>query len=380
LQSNAAANGFLYKGELTVTFAPAQGLTAGAAATTNGFSAKVVIPTVANSSAVTQFHLNQAIKDAINNDPVLNKLLLASDGPSNTLTIRSLTDGVYNSNDLLLTVSSAYDSTSITDQAAILAAYKLFTGDTAATLPDAVTASGTTTVNALNAVTGMATVGGVLGLISAGVVANGTFSTANSDNTINMGAGQDVLVLGTGPSNDRIVFSGTGIKTAIVNFDAGTGAGADRLDFLANLTGTRGTTAITRITTALGDNALAEANEVNIISSATFTATDTFAGLTAAKLLTALNTTGNVAYASIVDGTLNAANTYTTATLVGGVGSTLVMVQNSGNLGEYALFDVTFNGLATNLTGDFTAATLIGTVDFGSSLTTTGGLVLGNLV
>ena len=47
--------------------------------------------------------------------------------------------------------------------------------------------------------------------------------------------------------------------------------------------------------------------------------------------------------------------------LVGGVGKAVVLVANNLNVGEYAAFELTFNGLATNLNGDFTAATLIGT-------------------
>lgn len=54
----------------------------------------VSVPTTApNSYRVTDLQINQAIKQAINSDPVLSKLLVATDGPSNTLVVTSLTDG-----------------------------------------------------------------------------------------------------------------------------------------------------------------------------------------------------------------------------------------------------------------------------------------------
>ena len=43
--------------------------------------------------AITDLAVNQAIKEAINKDPVLSKLLVAVDGPGNSLVVRSLIDG-----------------------------------------------------------------------------------------------------------------------------------------------------------------------------------------------------------------------------------------------------------------------------------------------
>ena len=42
---------------------------------------------------ITDLSINQAIKTAINGDAVLNKLLIAEDGPGRTLVVRSLIDG-----------------------------------------------------------------------------------------------------------------------------------------------------------------------------------------------------------------------------------------------------------------------------------------------
>jgi hypothetical protein len=52
----------------------------------------------------------------------------------------------------------------------------------------------------------------------------------------------------------------------------------------------------------------------------------------------------------------------------GTIGKAVVMVENDDNLGEYAIFELTWNNVATNTTRDFTAATLIGVVDFGNSI------------
>ncbi len=130
------------------------------------------------------------------------------------------------------------------------------------------------------------------------------------------------------------------------------------------------------IAVTLNDNASVEANSVTVLTG-TFTTTDTFAGLTAARLLAAINSTntGTADYAGITAGTLDALTTYTSSgvatTLVGGVGKAVVMVENDLNDGEYAVFELTFTGTATNTNADFSAAQLIGVVDFGDAVTLT---------
>jgi len=105
-----------------------------------------------------------------------------------------------------------------------------------------------------------------------------------------------------------------------------------------------------------------------VINTAVFTTTQTFAGMTGANLLAALNTTGQTAYAGIVDATLNAANALTATQLNGGTGHSIVMVENDANKGEYAVFDLAFNGAQVAPATEFTSATLIGTFDFGASI------------
>jgi hypothetical protein len=70
---------------------------------TNGLEVTVDIPFGTNY-AVTQYHINQAIKKAINDDVVLNKLLKATDGPGSSLVITSLVDGAHVGSDLTIAV------------------------------------------------------------------------------------------------------------------------------------------------------------------------------------------------------------------------------------------------------------------------------------
>ena len=216
---------------------------------------------------------------------------------------------------------------------------------------------------------------------------NGTISGSESDNIINMGTGTDVVVLGTGAlSNDTLVFTGYEQgKTTVVNFEDTVAANRDMIDFRAYLTGMASASGSTESQLPIAINlqngaGTADANEVVVLNGA-FTTTDTFAGLTAAKLLAAVNfaNTGSANYAGITAATLNANNTYVSSgaptSLVGGVGHTVVLVQNNLNEGEYAVFDLTFSGLATNTNGDFSAANLIGVVDFGNTVNFTNVLV-----
>jgi hypothetical protein len=66
------------------------------------FSNVVDVPTLDTAGyKITDLNINQAIKKAINDDPVLSKLLIATDGPANTLVVTALSDGRHiNVNDL----------------------------------------------------------------------------------------------------------------------------------------------------------------------------------------------------------------------------------------------------------------------------------------
>ena len=374
---------FLYKGKLTVTFSGAQADASGAvtaadaAALTNGWEVTVDVPT-GDNYAVTQLHINQAIKKAINEDAVLSKLLAATDGPANTLVIKSLIDGNFaaNGDDVRITVS-APDVTTLnaSEQSTVLSAYKTYAKDSSATITTAQTVQAASVVNK-NLVTGMD--------LAQVLATNGVRSTAESDNTINLGAGSDVVVLGTGVnSNDTLVFTGYDLgKKTIVNFtEAGAAVtGGDYLNFSSYLSSQHspsGSTESTKlINKSFNADAIVEANSVTVLTG-NFTATDTFAGLSAAKLLAAVNAsnTGTGNYAGLTAGTLDAATSYSSSapvTLVGGVGKAVVLVENNLNRGEYAAFELTFDGTSTNTLKDFSAAKQISVLDFGTTLTAAG--------
>lgn len=360
----------------------------GAKSYTNGLEVTVDIPTGENY-AVTQYHINQAIKDAINNDPVLNKLLKAYDGPTTSLVIESLVDGANVASDLKITAwnSNVYTAT----DTQVLSAYHNFTHNSLAVIGDVSTAIAAN-ITAINLRDGM-----VNDATPAPQFHAGTNSAFTTDNIIDLGAGQDVLVLSTSPAANEVVkfTAASGVNATVVNFSTGAvdnTDGGDQLDFTAYLTSkisSSGSTASqARVATSLNGDPTVEVNSVTILDSITFTGAKTFAGLTGDNFKAAINSTntGTADYANIGAATLDAANNYPASgagVLVNNLGKAVVMVENDANKGEYKVFEMTFKGqTGTNATGDFDTVTLIGTVDFGASLdgTTTPVFALANLV
>jgi hypothetical protein len=391
LKTNGAVKGFLFNGQLTVAFSGAGaaglggGVTAGAAdsikaAYTNGFEKVVTIPT-GDNYGVTQLHINQAIKDAINNDAVLKELLSATDGPANTLVITSKIDGAFNANDLRITISAAdLTGLSVNDQATALTAYKVYAKDSTAVIANAQAAAAATVV-AANDVTGMDD--------TPVLAANGAISTAiGSDNKIDLGTGSDLVVLGTGAnSNDTLVFTGYDLgKKTVVNFQDGAVSNTDYLNFdsyLNNKTSLSGSTVTEKtIAVSLNADAVVEANSVTVLKGI-FTTTQTYASLSESALLAAVNSTntGTANYANISASTLDASTGYITSAgannLAGGIGKAVVMVENDANEGQYKVFELTFSGLASNANKDFTGAKLIADVDFGNTVDYAVGLLNG---
>ena len=173
-----------------------------------GFEAKAFVGGSNNSLtgvSVNDLTINQAIKAAINLDPVLNKLLIAEDGPGRTLVITSLIDGRQQDGNAFSDVKLSLSTTALTTSQS--AAFALS--------PAQATALGF----------GVATTSGFGATPSGRFDANlddaGSPSTAISDNLVVGGLGNDVLVLGTGAnSNDTVGYSGFGNGTdSIVNFD-----------------------------------------------------------------------------------------------------------------------------------------------------------------
>lgn len=182
-----------------------------------GFESAVTLGLNAN----TVLEVNQAIKQAIQSDAVLSKLLAVHDGPANTLVVRSLIDG--GQTDVGINV------------------------DIAAPAAAALTAADVVAYNAANG-TSFTTGAQLAPVIAANVAKTDAYTTdaaeqlivgvdsqATADNTINAGTGFDVIVLGTGEnSNDTVVLEGAFGTNTIVNFTAGAladKAGRDVLDF-----------------------------------------------------------------------------------------------------------------------------------------------------
>lgn len=251
---------------------------------------------------ISTLQVNQAIKDAVNNDHVLANLLEAYDGDGNILNIESLIDG-NNLDALDISFRDHNSNTTSTDGlAAINAIYGEKLGNAADNNVAAQTLGGDT-------------------------------SKAESDNTIDVGAGNDVVVLGTGDlSNDTLVLVDQFGNNDIVNFTVGDVNGHDILDFTSY--------GVNRATVGSNDYNVAN-DEVNLVSfnAADFDADTTFANLNADDIRDAI---GNTVDNGRVD--------------------SIVMVE-SGNKGMYKVFDINSANDSTSYTVE-----LVGTLDFGDSL------------
>lgn len=214
LKSDANNSYNFYAARLTVTF---KDLTATVDVPNTGFK-------------TTDLQINQAIKDAINNNVVLNKLISAADGPANTLVITSLIDGVMDNTNFGVSLTLPALA-GIVDVAGAAAVY-----GTAATA-EAVLAAMTTSLAAFNTKGDYVDQMAETGAFGGNVEVKGAASVTTSDNTITPGEGNDVIVLGTTvgtdallSSNDRVVYSGTFGNDTIVHFKAGVAtAGGDVL-------------------------------------------------------------------------------------------------------------------------------------------------------
>ncbi|WP_447893763.1 DUF4214 domain-containing protein [Vreelandella sp. GE22] len=183
-----------------------------------------------NGSTTTSLQINQAIKDAVNNDAVLQHLIAANDGNGNILDIVSLIDG-ENLGDLTIDFRGPLESGASNNGGRP----QLAADESGAT-------------DDLDSIQDIYTTDGVDGDDDDSVVGevDGISSSVESDNTINAGSGNDVIVLGTGEdSNDTIVLEDTFGRNSIVNFVSGSDSddddnfdqGYDILDFTSYLGG-----------------------------------------------------------------------------------------------------------------------------------------------
>lgn len=216
LKSSTNSTYNLYKGVAEVSF--------------RGLTSKVTIDSTGYITSDLQ--INQAIKKAINSDAVLSKLLMATDGPANTLIVTSLIDGEAAVTDLAVNISKP--ASGVLTAADITAAGAVYGVSGTATDSNVLAAMNDTMTDEDGDYEANFAVEGVLDL-------KGSDSAQVADSTHNLGAGKDVLVLSTdslatapaAASNETVVYNAATFgNDVIVNFEIA-GDGLDKLDFTA---------------------------------------------------------------------------------------------------------------------------------------------------
>lgn len=376
----------LYEAELTVNFA--------------GFEETVMVETdAAGNFVASQLDINNAIIDAISSNVELSKLLVVTKTTgSQQLVITSTVEG---DNDLAIDlfqpelVANGAVAPQVNFTASHLTAVQAGLMATTANNSDA-TDTVAEVIGILNAIdqnldeTGVA--GAAYDVLATGDGVDGADETVLTNvSSIDMGTGtNDLVVLNSDDdSANTMVFSAGWGKVSVVNFFtdqavAQTNAlaiaddlveGNHIIDFTAWLddqtdpSATPDTLSAVRVaTTDAVDTAAAitlGSNAVVIVNDFGQTATENWAGLTAAELQTALNGTvaaDDFANISTHSGVAAPAN------LVGETIDTMVMIENDLNAGEYKVFNVETSDLAA---ADTVAVTLVGTIDFGGEIDAT---------
>ncbi|WP_313409429.1 DUF4214 domain-containing protein [Stutzerimonas kunmingensis] len=307
----------------------------------------------------TERDLYEAVAKAINEDAVLSKLAEASVDSNGDLTVQYLVDGVSDSvtPDAIIEIDVLGDwaDVSAADKSALVAALKAEYHDSGIT--DVLVAPGYNAADDQNQIVAV-------------VAAGSDSSTVGGTNTVTAGLGDDVVVLSSDDTKiDTLVFeAGQFGNDTVVHFNSVTvaadplnnvDASGDVLDFTAflnNVTSASGSTeSQVRIATAVETGTGIGANEVVLADTTDLGLTAAqFEALTGAQLQTALKAANGF--------TVDAA----AATLVGDVQKSIFMVENLFNAGEYKVFEVSAIADATN--ENFTAVTLVGSLDFGASL------------
>lgn len=258
---------YIYRASLTVTFLGTNTLGGLASVPADALeSASIPIGFNPSTYKSSDLHINQAIKAAINNDPVLSKLLVAEDGPGYSLVVKSLIDGarVDSNIGINITLPTATQLTT-TEVSRVAAAWEtdfaLASAQHGALHPLIATPTTAGLVAWMDGTgVGALPAGGTgsIGLLESGAGAGqsyvaalgndgvgdltGANSAATSDNVITGGAGNDVIVLGTAigataleSSNDRIKFGADFGRDTIVNFTPNvvSANGRDWLDLTA---------------------------------------------------------------------------------------------------------------------------------------------------
>ncbi|MCA8866656.1 MULTISPECIES: DUF4214 domain-containing protein [unclassified Halomonas] len=178
-----------------------------------------------SATQTTSLQINQAIKDAVNNDAVLQHLIEANDGNGNILDIVSLIDESQDLGNL--------EDLSIDFRGPLAAGAANPTGRPQLTADETNATAQLGAIEEIYTTDGVGTADSVVGEVV------GEASQVESDNVINAGTGNDVIVLGTGAeSNDTVKIDGVFDRNSIVNFESDSAdAGFDILDFTSILGG-----------------------------------------------------------------------------------------------------------------------------------------------
>ncbi len=303
-----------------------------------------------SAAGTTKLQINQAIKAAVNNDAVLNKLLVVADGPNQSLVVTSLVDGVKTLADF--DIDFGIKALTAGEVGLINTSFPTAAGAPFAT-PAAAEAflQGQLTTAALTGTAGTNPYEHVAA--TNGVDLLGADSTFESNNIIDAGAGNDVIVLGTGAvSNDVVDFNGFDLGLfSVAHFEVA-GPGIDQLDFSAYLTADA---------VLSGGAALSNAANVGQASYTAAAGQKAFDAITAADILAVLT---NTAAVSTELAGLDAAVTFTGATIAAGTPaqSYVILLANGSNVGEYTAFELTSSTADTTID----AVRTIGTIDFGT--------------
>ena len=219
-------------GVMSAAGADADASTTALSGFTNGYESTVTIDVAGpNTYFGTQADINAAILRAINDHPVLGKLLKAEIQSNNTLSVTALVDGAFAPADLDINIvqpkytSEGYAAAVVTEARAVLRNSSLEVGDLW-------NVGGTADGTFKTGVSGLADLGDAYydGLVEPNLHYAGLASTQETDNVINGGAGNDLIVLSTnaatinppldftpstsvgllnGASNETIVLSGS---------------------------------------------------------------------------------------------------------------------------------------------------------------------------
>lgn len=195
--------------------------------------------------------INEAIKEAIENDAHLSKILAVEDVRDEGLVVRSLIDRSVTAADLNFNflaprkadgtnaVNATFDQfraqETVTDQE-LQNAWETYFNSTWGGTSNAISTENAMLAQINTNVTGLGT--GDYNVTAADIITAGGNSTALTHNTVNAGGGNDTIVLSSNINGgfDTVVFEDNFGHNVILNFNTGNGGGiADQLDFTSYL-------------------------------------------------------------------------------------------------------------------------------------------------